>query len=59
MFHNVPFYYPTNTPVLLTFEGVDYTRLNGEAFDGSQVTYNGQTPIAINGHDVMCGRTSP
>jgi hypothetical protein len=38
-----PIYYGTNTPVIFTFEGVNYATTN--ALDLSQVTYDGNTPV--------------
>jgi len=44
---NWPLHYPTNQQVLLTFEKVEYTRVNGEAYDPTQVLYHGQPPDLI------------
>jgi hypothetical protein len=47
-----PVYYPPDeeTPVIFTFEGVDYARTND--LDLSQVTYKGNSPVATNGNQV-------
>ncbi len=44
---NWPLHYTTNQQVLLTFEHVEYTRLNGEAPDPTQIKYQGQVPDVI------------
>ena len=44
---NWPLHYPTNQQVLLTFEHMEYSRLNGEAYDPTQILYHGQPPDVI------------
>ena len=41
-----PVQYDTNTTVILTFEGVNYTRPDGVTLDLSQVQYLGQSPVS-------------
>ena len=54
---NWPLHYPAGKKVLLTIEGVDYTRIAGEAFNGSNVTLKvGETtyhPLVIT--NAACG----
>jgi hypothetical protein len=42
----VPRQYDTNTTVILTFEGVDYSRRPGTPLDLNQIKFRGQEPLA-------------
>ncbi len=44
--------YPPGTPVIFTFDGVDYARDTGVPLDLSHVTFLGQEPIAYSGSSV-------
>ena len=53
---NWPLHYPQGKQVLMTFTQVDYTRLNNEAYDPTQVLYHGQPPDVITTNN--CGNGS-
>ena len=44
---NWPLHYQPGQRVLLTFENVEYTRLNNETSDPTQILYHGQAPDVI------------